>query len=138
MSSEFCISLVFTYDISDCIMAVFVFYGYWGRARYKIFASDCIMAVFVFYGYWGRARCKIFASATYRRLVMVVFVLPIRSKTVLVLAIVLCQVIFVAERGRSLCVALKRVEISPPVCDLMLNGPPEDRLSSSKIWRRIT
>ena len=38
------------------------------------------MAVFVFYGDWVRARCKVFAFSTYRRQVMAVFVLPLRSK----------------------------------------------------------
>ena len=55
---EFCASLFFTFD-----------------------RSESIMAVFVFYGYWGRARCKVFAFSTYRRQVMAVFVLPFRSKT---------------------------------------------------------
>ena len=55
---EFCASLFFTYDRSESIMAVFVFYGYWGRAKYKVFAFS-----------------------TYRRQVMAVFVLPFRSKT---------------------------------------------------------
>ena len=39
------------------------------------------MAVFVFYGYWGRAECKVFAFSTYHRQVMAVFVLPFRPKT---------------------------------------------------------
>ena len=43
--------------------------------------SESIMAVFVFYGYWGRAGCKVFTFSTYRRQVMAVFVLPFRSKT---------------------------------------------------------
>ena len=42
--------------------------------------SESIMAVFVFYGYWGRAGCKVFAFSTYCRQVMAVFVLPFRSK----------------------------------------------------------
>ena len=71
VSSKFCASLFFTYDISDRITAVFVFYGYWGRAR-----------------------CKIFASVTYHRQVMTVFAMPIWSETAPVLAILLCQVIF--------------------------------------------
>ena len=57
MSYEFCASLFFTYD-----------------------RSESIMAVFVFYGYWGRARRKVFTLSTYRRQVMTVFVLPFRSK----------------------------------------------------------
>ena len=30
--------IFFTYDPSESIMAVFVFYGYWGRAGCKVFA----------------------------------------------------------------------------------------------------
>ena len=43
--------------------------------------AESIMAVIVFYGYWGRTRCKVFAFSTYRKQVMAVFVLPFRSKT---------------------------------------------------------
>ena len=57
LSFEFCATLLFTYDISDRIMVIFVFYGYLARAR-----------------------CKIFVYATYRWDVMAVFAPPIQPE----------------------------------------------------------
>ena len=37
--SEFFVSFLFTCDNFDCIIAIFVFYAYWARARPTVFAS---------------------------------------------------------------------------------------------------
>ena len=37
--SEVCVSFLFTYDSFDCIIAIFVFYARWARARCKVFTS---------------------------------------------------------------------------------------------------
>ena len=39
MQLEFSVSFLFTYDSFDRIIAIFVFYAHWARARRKVFAS---------------------------------------------------------------------------------------------------
>ena len=82
------------------------------------------MAVFVFYGYWGRAGCKVFTFSTYRRHGRVCAAFSVK-KRLLFSYIALSTSFFVPEKKKSLCLALERVEISLPACDLMLNRLPE-------------
>ena len=37
--SKFCVSFLFIYDSFDRIIAIFVFYARWARARRKVFVS---------------------------------------------------------------------------------------------------
>ena len=83
------------------------------------------MVAFVFYGYWGRARCKVFAFLTYRRQVMAVFVLHFRSKTSPVKLYCTLNKKMLSLKRKNLRLAPERVEISLPVCHLMPNRPPE-------------
>ena len=81
------------------------------------------MAVFVFYGYWGRAGCKVFTFLTYRRQGRVCAAFSVKNGSYL--AILHSQLVFIPEKKKSLRVALERVEISLPARDLMPNRPQE-------------